>query len=83
MIENTHNQGLKFGRSFDNMDNLPKNIKGAIVDADDVHLDITIPAITFPGDADPETRLYLEANAPRPVTLLAAILGLGTYDRNP
>ena len=83
MIENTHNQGLKFGRSFDNMDNLPKNIKGANVDADDVHLDITIPAITFPGDADPETRLYLEANAPRPVTLLAAILGLGTYDRNP
>lgn len=82
-LENTHNQGLKFGKSFDRMDNIPKVIKGASVDADDVHSDLALPPISFPGDTEVNPRLYLEANAPRPCTVKAAVLGIATYDKAP
>lgn len=82
MLQNTHNQGIKFGRDFTNMDNLPKKIGGATVDADDVHSFLEESAVTFPGQNTTGTRLCLEANAPRPVTVLAAILDLGTYEQS-
>ena len=83
MLTNTHNQGLKFGRDYTNMDNIPKVIEGATVDPDDIHSSITIPAVTFPGESDADARLHLEANAPRPCTITAAVLGIETFDYAP
>ena len=83
MIVNTHNQGLKFGRDFTNMDNLPKVIAGATVDNDDIHSSIAIPAVTFPGETSADSRLCLEANGPRPCTLTAAVIGIGTNEYEP
>jgi len=81
ILWNTHNRGLKFGRDFTNMDNLPRTIDGATADEDEIHKFITIPAVTFPGDTTQDARLFLEANAPRPATVAAAILGLATNER--
>jgi len=83
MIKNTHNQGLKFGRDFTNMDNLSKTIEGATVDDDAIHSDVTIPGVTFPGESSADARLCLEANAPRPATVTAAVLSIGTFDKRP
>ena len=80
MLTDTHNQGLKFGRDFTNMDNLPKVVAGATVDNDDIHSSITIPAVTFPGETSADARLCLEANGPRPCTLTAAVIGIGTNE---
>ena len=77
---NTHNQGLQFGRDFTNMDNLPKVIDGAAVDADDVHAFLDDGKVTFPGLSDTDTRLCLQATAPRPATVAAAILTITTFD---
>ena len=83
MLVNTHNQGLEFGRDFTNMDNLPKVIAGSTVDPDDIHSSITVPSVTFPGETSADARLCLEANAPRPCTVSAAIIGLETAERAP
>lgn len=83
MLANTHNQGLEFGRNFTNMDNLPQVIKGATVDADDIHSFLVLPAVIFPGDTSEESRLFLEANSPRPATVVAAVLGIGTNEESP
>ena len=83
MVVNTHNQGLEFGRDFTNMDNLPKVIAGTTVDPDDIHSSITVPSVTFPSETSADARLCLEANAPRPCTVSAAIIGLETAERAP
>lgn len=83
MVVNTHNQGLKFGRDFSNMDNLPKVIAGATVDPDDIHSTLTVPAVTFPGDMTVDTRLCLEANSPRPCTVSTAIISIDTNEKSP
>jgi len=82
-LENTHNQGLKFGRSYSSMDNLPLVIEGATVAADDIHSDLILPGVTFAGNTQANARLFLEANAPRPCTVKAAVLSIGTYDKSP
>lgn len=83
ILQNTHNRGLKFGRDYDNMDDIPRVIEAAEVDADDIHSSITIPAVNFPGETSAKARLHLEANAPRPATVMAAILGLASYEHSP
>ena len=85
MIVNTHNQGLEFGRSTTagELDNLPKVIAGATVGDDDIHSSITIPAVTFPGETSADARLFLRAKAPRPCTVTAAVIGIGTNEYSP
>jgi len=38
-------------------------------------------AVEFPGEYDTDSRICLEANAPRPCTVLAAVLGMQTNDK--
>lgn len=83
IAEHIHNQGLKFGRDFTNMSQLPKVIDGATVASTDVHTFLELPQVTFPGQTGTGQRLHLEANAPRPVTVMAAVLGISTYERRP
>lgn len=83
MAVNIHNQGLKFGRDFTNMDNIPKVNKGSVVDPDLIYSFLTLPAVSFPGNTSEESRLFLEANAPRPATVVAAVLGIGTDEKAP
>lgn len=81
ILYNTHYQGLEYGPDFTNMDNLPKMSKGAEVADDTVHSTFDEESFSFPGQWDTDSRLCLQATSPKPVTVLAAIIGIETHDR--
>lgn len=78
ILANTHYQGLQSGQSFDDMDNLPLSENGATIAADTVHEDFDGPMTAIPGEWDTDARLCLEANAPRPCTVMAAVIDIKT-----
>lgn len=71
VLYNTHAQGLKMGPDFTTMDNLPLTYGGTAVNTDTVYAAYDESSQEFPGDWDVDARICLEANAPRPVTILA------------
>jgi len=73
VLVNTHSQGLLFGRDFTNMDPLPLIRNGAPVDVNEVLDDAEDGAIPFPGDWMTDSRICLEARAPRPCTVSAFV----------
>lgn len=83
LLANTHYQGIEFGPDFTTMDTLPLVVDGAVVAQDTVHSTFDQDALTFPGDISTDTRLCLQAKAPRCVTVLAAVVGIGTLDAAP
>lgn len=80
VLADTHAKGLKFGVDFTAMDNLPLRYEGAVVDPDLVYTEFDQEPIPMPGGWSTDTRLCLEANAPRPVTVMAAIVKGEVYD---
>lgn len=69
-----HRQGLAYGADFDLMDNMPL-VEHGVANEPEVRADYDESMITFPGKWTTDSRVCLQAQAPRPVTLLAA-----TYD---
>lgn len=75
----THYQGIRFGASEDGqLDDLPQTRDEAIVAADTVYSDFDEIAIEFPGEHDTDSRVYFEADAPRPATIKAVTISLTT-----
>lgn len=66
-----HKKGLRFGPDFTNLDDLPEIEKGTSVS--EVTTDYAEQPHVFPGVWRIDTRLCLQAQAPRPVTILAAL----------
>lgn len=83
ILYKTHHLGLTFGRDFDNMDDLPQVVEGATVTTDTIHDQLDLDALAFPGAIDTDSRLCLEANAPRPCSIMAAIAGVATDENTP
>lgn len=81
VLANAHAQGLQYGRSFDNMLDLPLTYKGAPVSADFVYAAYDDEGQPLNGDWDTDSRLCLRAASPRPVTLLAAVMTMETRER--
>jgi hypothetical protein len=73
IMADAHTKGVKFGPDFDHLDDMPSIEAGYIVDPDLVNEDYDGDPFIFPGTWKVDTRLCLEANAPRPCTILAAI----------
>ncbi len=73
ILADTHAQGLEFGQSFAEMDNLPPTEGVVAVDADYVWDAYSEEQIVFPGQWSNDARLFLRGTAPRPATVLAAI----------
>jgi len=69
-----HRYGLRFGPDFTNLDDLPGIEDGARVDSNAVRTDYTGEPIAFPGQWDADARLCMLATAPRPVTLMSAVM---------
>jgi len=67
-----HRDGLEYGPSFDLMDSLPL-IEGYTEVVDEMRLEYDEAMFTFAGDWDTDSRICLQAAAPRPVTLLAVV----------
>lgn len=76
LLADTHARGLEYGPDFDTMDPLPEIEQYAEVDGDTVHEMYEEPAIEFPGEWLTDARLCLRATAPRPCTVMAALIDL-------
>ena len=76
-----HHFGLRYGPTFDNMSELPQVEDGKPVTTDAVWVDFHEDDFAFGGDWDTDSRICLEANAPKPVTLLAAIAEMETVEK--
>lgn len=76
ILANTHRYGLKFGPDFDQMDSLPSIEAGAKVGANDIYASYDTEPMAFPGTWGVDTRICLQAKAPRPATVMAAVADL-------
>ncbi len=80
ILDRTHHDGLEFGPDFESMDRLPSVEDGAIVADGTIYDHFDQEPIGFPGLWDPNSRICLRAAAPRPCTVLAAILNVDRQD---
>lgn len=74
----THRFGVKFGGDFDHLDDLPGVEQGADVSDDYVWDQYDEDLITLNGDWNTDSRLCIEANAPKPATILCATISVET-----
>lgn len=81
ILANTHMRGLEVGRDFDRMDPLPLVTGGQPVAEGTIYDAYDYAGQAFPGEWDTDSRMCLRATAPRPVTVLAAIVSMKTNDR--
>ena len=81
IMRNTHNRGLRYGRDFDNLYEMPLVEGGADVSANQIWEEYDERPFEFEQEFDTDSRLCLEAMAPMPCTLLAAVMKIATNDR--
>lgn len=80
LLVNTHRKGVKFGPTLDDtgslcMDDMPQMEQGTEV-TEEIHDDYDEDLIEFPGTWTPDLRVCLQAQAPRPATVLAIAFGV-------
>jgi len=85
MLYNTHYQGLRYGPSFEEsggeytlLDGLPAVEEGAEVADDTVWESYDTEMIEFNGEWDTDSRVCLLAQAPKPCTVLGAVIAINT-----
>lgn len=76
ILADTHARGLRFGADFDHLDDMPGIESGATVSG--VREDYDEEPIQFPGTWTTDSRLCLQAQAPRPCTVIAATIDMET-----
>ena len=74
ILDKTHAFGLRFGPDFNTLDDLPSVAEGAPVDPNSIYDTYDDQTFPFPGKWNTDSRLCLEARAPRPCTVLSAVL---------
>lgn len=80
ILADTHAKGLTYGPDFDHLDDLPEMEHEVSVDGDYIWPSYDNEAFTFPGAWDTDSRLCLRATAPRPCTILAAIMSWNMHE---
>ncbi len=80
LARNLHHLGLQYGPNFTDLSDLPQTEKGQTVVTDTVHTDYHEDDFPFGGDWDPDSRICLQAAAPRPCTILAALAELESVE---
>lgn len=81
VLKNTHYQGLKYGDSFDTLDDLPLIESGTLTPADTVWSTFDSDSFELNGVFNTDSRLCLQASAPRPCTVLAAVISMSTNEK--
>lgn len=81
IMRNTHNRGLRYGRNFDNLYELPLYEGGEAVATNSIWSEYDERPFEFEQEFDTDSRLCLEAMAPMPCTLMAAVMTVSTNDR--
>ena len=81
ILADAHAQGLRYGPSFTNLSSLPLvGPTGSTLAGTEIIEAWDIPGFTFEGQWNTDARLCLQATAPRPVTVLAAVISVTTND---
>lgn len=80
ILRNTHFQGLKYGADFDNLWNLPKVEDGKATSNNQIFEDYDKPFFAFEGIWDTDSRICLQAQAPRPATVVCATFNIQTNE---
>ncbi len=73
IAENLHYQGLQYGPDFSNLSDLPLVEESQVTAADTIHASYHEDNFPFGGEWDTDSRICIQAAAPRPATVLAAI----------
>ena len=81
ILRNTHYQGLTYGDTFDTLDDLPLVEEGQVTPSGTVWGSYDADSFEFSGTYDTDSRLCLKATAPRPCTVLAAVISLNTNEK--
>ncbi len=81
ILHNTHYQGLQYGPDFDNLDNLPLVEDGKVTASNTIWESYDKEMFEFEGVWDTDSRLCLQAQAPRPCTLLGLTFQINTNDK--
>jgi hypothetical protein len=82
ILYQAHNRGLKFGSDTGRLNAMPQKIDGgAVVDPDKIFAAFDKVAMAFPGLWDTDSRIHLRGQAPRPMTVLAAIPTVQTNEK--
>jgi hypothetical protein len=69
---------VRKAKEYTYLDNLPGVEDGRVVDQDEVWDQYDQPGIEFPGVWDTDARMVLVASAPKPCTVLAAVVSVKT-----
>jgi len=82
ILYNTHYQGLKYGADFDgdNLWNMPLVEDGKTTSSNTVWDEYDKEMFPFEGVWDTDSRICLQAQAPRPCTVLAGTFSISTND---
>lgn len=78
IMANTHAQGIKYGQDFDHLSNMPGMEEGTPVPEGYVWEDYDQEMFALDGKWGTDARLCLEMAAPRPCTVLSALMGVYT-----
>lgn len=81
LLYNTHHLGLQYGEDASNLDDLPGIVEDLEVVAGTVWTTKDLDLMEINSTWGTDGRLYLKATAPKPVTLLAAVIGVETKDK--
>jgi hypothetical protein len=76
ILADTHAKGLRFGPDFTNLDDRPQRDSWTDVDPDGVNVAYDEDSVLFPATWTTDLRLCLQAQAPRPATVLAVAMDL-------
>ncbi len=73
ILADTHTLGLQYGPDFDSLSDLPRMDEGIVYDPDQILDEFDGDAFPFEGEWNADSRLCMQAAAPRPCTILAAV----------
>lgn len=74
ILADIHPKGVQYGQTLTDLQDLPElGEEGQVLDPDAVMTDYVVEQIAFPGQWSSDARICLQAKAPRPATVLAAL----------
>jgi len=82
IAENMHYQGLQYGPDFDNLSDLPREERGQVLQDNHIHEAYHEDNFPFGGTWQSDSRICLQAAAPRPCTILAAIAEMESVEKS-
>lgn len=81
ILADTHARGLQFGRTSSTLLDLPAIENMQAVSSSTVHESYDHESVPFNGSYDTDSRIYLQAMAPRPVTVLGLVMTIDTKEK--